>query len=669
MKRLFITYLLFATSLLANAQFSGKGSGTVNDPYQISTPIHVDEIRNFAGVKDVCLVLTQDIDMTDYITENYGDAGWYPIPNFRGILNGCGYTIAGLWINRPNLHVGFFSTVESAKICNLTLEYINDISGYTVGALVDEATKSNIIRCGVIAKNIISDGCAGGLVGTLNSCTVHECSCRFHEVKSTNNSLNYAGGLVGIGTATIKDVTSISDNRIVGNIAGQRSGGILGYMYSQVMCNIDNNLFEGGVTGDLAGGLFGDYDGYSHANVIIADIIGSKSSRYNFISRIGWSNSNPELTVPRTNRAYLNTKLVAGGKEISYEDDKYNGLSTGHSMLKQKSLYANMGWDMENVWSIDNGNSYPRLKWEVEKGLIKPTLTIYKGKDEINEGDIIRFIAEKKTESLSGGVTYTYYQCTSDEPTIINTSKQQQEVTVTVSSSDYKHLYWSGINGTTADMAEVTESRKAILESDGSLPLKLHATFADGDFTTYTANITVSCKDYTKSFTIEFVNENPNKPVCPTPTITYSDGELSFECDCEGEPLYHVSTTSPDVKDIELTGNNLSFERTYNIEVYATASSYSPSDTVRLTICWLDMESEDVNGIVEIKSIPVQLSSANGSLQIKNVPMNAKIELYDLSGILVNSMIAKTSTIVVDIPHVNDYLIIKINNKSFKCKM
>lgn len=665
MKRLIIIYILFATCIIANAQFSGKGSGTVNDPYQISTPIHVDEIRNFAGVKDVCLVLTQDIDMTDYITENYGDAGWYPIPDFQGVLNGCGYTIAGLWINRPNLSVGFFSTVEYAKICNLTLEYINDISGYTVGALVDEATKSNIIRCGIIAKNIISDSCVGGLVGTLNSSTVQECSCRFQEVKSTN----YAGGLVGIGTATIKDVTSISDNRIVGNIVGQQSGGILGYMYSQVMCNIDNNLFEGDVTGDYAGGLFGNYNGYSHANVIIADIIGSKSSQYASISRIGWSGSNPELTDPRTNRAYLYTKLVAAGKEISYEDDKYNGLSTGHSMLKQKSLYANMGWDMDNVWSIDNGNSYPKLKWEVEKGLVKPTLTITNGDNEINDGDVIQFVAEKKTANLPGGITYIYYQCDNDEPTIKNTSKQQQEVTVTVTSSDYDHLSWSGIDGTESDMSERTESRKMVLASDALSLLKLHATFADGDFTTYTANVTVSCKDYTKSFTIDFVNENPNKPVCPTPTITYSDGELSFECDCDGEPLYHVSTTSPDVKEIELKGNHLSFERTYNIEVYATASSYVPSDTARLTICWLDMETEDEDGIVEIKSIPVQVSLVDGSLQIKNVPMNAKIELYDLSGMLINSMVANNSTIVIDIPHANDYLIIKINNKSFKCKM
>lgn len=687
MKRLFITYLLFATSLLANAQFSGKGTGTANDPYQISTPIHVDEIRNFAGVKDVYLILTDDIDMTDYITENYGDAGWYPIPDFQGVLNGCGYIISGLRINRPTLdYVGFFSKATEAHISNLRLEYSDDIiSGGTTGALIASTHKCYIEKCGIQAKkiyvssNIISSRLyMGGLIGKISGgTTLRECACDLMEICSSQQRIvsPIIGGLVGyVGSTYDTTYSIITDNRVLGNVGNfysEAAGGIVGCTY--MSSKIENNLFEGNVFSDsYVGGLLGYEELHStpscSANVIIADAI-NLSYHSGGIYRIGKSDRNADVTEYRTNRASMKTKLICDGKELTIEDNKYNGLSTGHSMLKQKSLYANMGWDMENVWNIDNGNSYPRLKWEVEKGLIKPTLTIYNGKDEINGGDIIRFIAEKKTESLSGGVTYTYYQCTGDEPTIINTSKQQQEVTVTVSSSDYKHLYWSGINGTTADMAEVTESRKAILESDGSLPLKLHATFSDGDFTIYTANVTVSCKDYTKSFTIEFVNENPNKPVCPTPTITYSDGELSFECDCEGEPLYHVSTTSPDVKDIEMTGNLLSFERTYNIEVYATASSYSPSDTARLTICWLDMESEDVNGIVEIKSIPVQLSFVDGSLQIKNVPMNAKIELYDLSGILVNSMIANTSTIVVDIPHVNDYLIIKINNKSFKCKI
>lgn len=677
MKRLFITYLLLATSLLANAQFSGKGSGTAEDPYLISTPIHVDEIRNLAGVKDVCFVLTKDIDMTDYITENYGNQGWYPIPDFQGNLNGCGYTISGLRINRPALDkVGFFSTASYATFSNLTLEYTGEIiGGGTTGAFVGKTNDCEINKCGVIAKCIRSEvpsSYIGGFVGSFSIGIIKECSCCFSEATNSGSfeSRVTIGGLLGSSYET-----NVVDNRVVGRIVNKGpAGGVVGYVNKS---ELKNNLFEGSVYGeyyslsDNVGGLF-SYDGYqssSNSNVIIADTIGI-TGKYSstHVCRIGYSNQNAEITSPQANRASVTTKLISAGQELTVEDNEYNGLSTGHSMLKQKSLYANMGWDMENVWSIDNGNSYPRLKWEVEKGLVKPILTIYNGKDEINEGDIIQFNAEKKTANLPGGITYTYYQCDTDNPTIKNTSKQQQEVTVTVTSYDYKHLNWSGINETVADMSAVEETRKVILESDNSLPLKLHATFADGDFTTYTANITISCKDYTKSFTIEFVNENPNKPVCPTPTITYSDGELSFGCDCEGEPLYHVSTTSPDVKDVELTGNKLSLERTYNIEVYATASSYVPSDTARLTICWLDLETEE-DGIVEIKSIPVQVSLANGSLHIKNVPMNAKIELYDLSGSLVKSMTANISTIVIDVPQVNDYLIIKVNNKSFKFKM
>lgn len=613
MKRIFITYLLLATCLLANAQFSGKGSGTANDPYQISTPIHVDEIRNLAGVKDVCLVLTGDIDMADYITENYGDAGWYPIPDFQGNLNGCGYTISGLRINRPTLNmVGFFSTVNNATISNITLEYNGDIiSGnnntgsliYTyTGAFVAKATHSEISRCGVVAKNLITKikggSCyTGGFAGLCDYGTIKECICIFESLSALSNYMDmYTGGLIGEASTS-----TISDNRVSGCIKGaSHCSGVAGYIaYNSIL---ERCIFEGNVFGycfdnydhsfnshqyyGKFGGLYAESNGSytsTSANVVIADTIssqGNKSLKDPLIYRIGgWGANNQSITSQFTNRASVATKLISVGQELTVEDNEYNGLSTGHSMLKQKSLYANMGWDMENVWSIDNGNSYPRLKWEVEKGLVKPTLTIYNGKDEINEGDTIQFIAEKKTANLPGGITYSYYQCDNDEPTIKNTSKQQQEVTVTVTSVDYKHLNWSGINDTESDMTANTESRKCMLDSDASLPLKLHATFADGEFTSYTANITVSCKDYTESFAIEFVNENPNKPVCHTPTVSYNGEEIVFACETEGATIHYTISSNDNMSGTTTTGK-VAISGILNVTAYATASGKTESETV-----------------------------------------------------------------------------------------
>ena len=427
MRKIIITTLLSIVCVLANAQFSGKGSGTLEDPYKIETPFNVDEIRNFAGLKDVHFILTSDIDMTDFISDNYGDAGWYPIPDFCGNLDGEGHTITGLKINRPTfVGVGFISTAKSAQINNLTLKYDDDImAGNYAAALIADANNCKIYRCKIIAKKIISSGsCIGGLIGVLEKGEIKECICSFSEIR-LNDVNNDAGGLVGHTNGLS---VAIKDNKVAGNVVNNfgKAGGIVGT--ADGYTSIDNNLFEGNVTGNYVGGLYGFHAGINHSNVIISDVICSPKSSYSSLSRIGFNlnNLSPELSDIRTNRAYVNTKLIAGEKEITVEDNKENGLSTGLAMLKQKSVYAIMGWDMENVWTIDNDNSFPKLKWEVEKS---------------------------------------------------------------------------------------TELTK-----------------------------------------------------CPTPTITYANGRLYFSCECKEKPEYHVSISSPDVKDVVQSEDFISLEGTYNIE-------------------------------------------------------------------------------------------------------
>jgi hypothetical protein len=51
-------------------------------------------------------------------------------------------------------------------------------------------------------------------------------------------------------------------------------------------------------------------------------------------------------------------------------DDVLNGYGVGNILLKSASMYEGMGWDMENVWTIDEGNSYPKLKWEIDSKII-----------------------------------------------------------------------------------------------------------------------------------------------------------------------------------------------------------------------------------------------------------------------------------------------------------
>ena len=118
MKRLLASAVLFLCCAAASfAQFSGSGSGTENDPYLILNPIHLNQMRNFLNKEGVYFKLMANIDLTEFIEDEYPSQGWQPIGNssssaFMGILDGNGKTISGLWINRSNKdNIGLFGYI------------------------------------------------------------------------------------------------------------------------------------------------------------------------------------------------------------------------------------------------------------------------------------------------------------------------------------------------------------------------------------------------------------------------------------------------------------------------------------------------------------------------------------------------------------------------------
>ena len=73
------------------AQFSGKGSGTTNDPYLITTANELNQTRNNL---EACYKLMRDIDLTEWLSENNPSQGWMPIgakdEPFKGKFDGNG---------------------------------------------------------------------------------------------------------------------------------------------------------------------------------------------------------------------------------------------------------------------------------------------------------------------------------------------------------------------------------------------------------------------------------------------------------------------------------------------------------------------------------------------------------------------------------------------------
>lgn len=93
--------------------------------------------------------------------------------------------------------------------------------------------------------------------------------------------------------------------------------------------------------------------------------------------------------------------------------------------------------------------------------------------------------------------------------------------------------------------------------------------------------------------------ETPKK--CSTPTISYQNGKLIFNCDTEGATC-HYAITNEDIKSG--SGNEVQLGITYHISVYATKYGYEDSDVATKDIKLSD-NTGDINGDKKVDAADV----------------------------------------------------------------
>jgi hypothetical protein len=151
------------------------GSGTQADPYLISTPQDLDDIRNNLSAY---YEMTQDIDLTYHTQNPAGDfynagTGWLHIDNFAGNLDLGGYSIIGLYINDTG-HAGFFDNILSGALIH-SGKFVNaDINGASDQGVIDGGAGGGLIREVVVEDSTIASGNTtssriGGFSGRGNS--------------------------------------------------------------------------------------------------------------------------------------------------------------------------------------------------------------------------------------------------------------------------------------------------------------------------------------------------------------------------------------------------------------------------------------------------------------------------------------------------------------------
>lgn len=282
------------------------GNGTETDPYIIATAAQLDEVRNFPIA---CFELSKDIDLSSYLNSN--SSGWTPIKDFIGKFDGKKHTIKGLWISLSSIdNVGLFANIQGPsdnKMASVSNLFVNiskkGITGRSnVGGICGSLSYGNIENC-MVTGDIIGDEYVGGIVGGYNSnySSISQCA-------SSGNIIANSGSVGGILGSSSSYYCIVENCYSIANVKGEGS-------YSSRVCGI----------------------GGSDANCYFAGTISDTGNVY-------------PIGVYNTNSYYDSEKTKISGK---------TGALTTKQMKQQASF---QGWDFDNIWTIQEGVDYPKLR-------------------------------------------------------------------------------------------------------------------------------------------------------------------------------------------------------------------------------------------------------------------------------------------------------------------
>lgn len=164
--------------------------------------------------------------------------------------------------------------------------------------------------------------------------------------------------------------------------------------------------------------------------------------------------------------------------------------------------------------------------------------------------------------------------------------------------------------------------------------------------------------------------QNPDTPEtkkCEKPTISYSNGKLTFSCGTEG------ATCMSTIKDTDIksyTTNEVQLSVTYTVSVYATLAGYEDSDIATATLCWIDQQPATegmIDGIANVPAKAVLIQSNGGQLTIEGANDGESITVYNINGSQAGSAVSNNGSALVSTNlQPGSIAIVKIGEKSVK---
>jgi len=383
---------------------SGDGDGSRGNPYLIMDIFDLQAMKNNQKAH---YALAKNINASDTINWN-GGQGFEPVGTFpygfNGFLDGRGYSITGLYINRNTSDVGLFGFISRGRVSNVGLVDVN-VSGRTgIGGLVGRShgTISNSHMSGIV----IGYGQVGGIVGINYDGSVADS----YATGSIYGNTSLIGGLVGENT-----YGSVSNSYSSGEVMGNNmTGGLVGGINKG---SVTNSYATGRVTGSgNVGGLVGGNQGsvsnsFATGSVTgngtysgsVGGLVGGNSQEGSILNTYAIGNvTGPEsigglvgYTRGMVTKSYSTGNVTGeinvgglvgtstGWVAYCFWDTQLSGLTTsagglGEITEKMKKIvtYLMANWTIvivdninegnaSSIWNIVEGRTYPFLSWEI----------------------------------------------------------------------------------------------------------------------------------------------------------------------------------------------------------------------------------------------------------------------------------------------------------------
>ncbi len=371
---LFFLFIIINTRSIGisnNIDDFGGGNGSEISPFIIKTPAHLDNIRDYLMIENAndeyvlqgyYFKLGNNIDLKAYIGDKWPNVGWEPIAHnyfsdygtFIGHLDGNGYTISNLWIDRELELVGLFGSAI-ATIKNLKIEldsrgvngqhYVGALAGYIQGFenynLIENCEVIGDISLKDSKSNYLPSG-VGGLFGVADNVKVLKCS--------------YIGKISNINP-------EIANNEI-GGIAGGMSSGEISNSYSKIEVVLDEITKT-----EYVGGIVG---AFSLAIVITNCYAVINCNDYVFPILAGEENDylGSSIAITIITNCYYNNDIKINPNPLIEKSFSNEIIPLSNNELYKQKSYKN--WDFDSIWDIDENKDAPVLRYFLINSFPRP---------------------------------------------------------------------------------------------------------------------------------------------------------------------------------------------------------------------------------------------------------------------------------------------------------